>query len=61
MSLPWLPSLCINQKPTAANSGQQQLLFPELIFALPFSLLQEVTLFHISKFVEKVWLFHLWP
>lgn len=48
-------------KSTAGNFGQQWPLFSELISALPFSVLQEVTLFHVNKFVEKVWLFHLWP
>lgn len=61
MSLPWLASFCINWKSTAGNFGQQCPLFPELIFALPFSVLQEVILFHVSKFVGKVWLLHLWP
>lgn len=39
------------------NSCQQQPLFLELVFELPFSVLQQVTLFHVNEFAGKCVLF----
>lgn len=41
----------------AWNSCQQRPLFLELILALPFSVLQRVTLFHVSEFAGRCVLF----